>query len=129
MRPTIRLEGLTLAVANVKRSLAYYQTLGFKCTVNAAPNFAMLKLGEGSIGLLSQTQARKSGAIKATARQKRNIHVEISTDDLDRLYERLVAKGVKFHEPPHDEPWERSACAFDPDGYTVEFAQAPRGRK
>jgi len=32
-----------------------------------------------------------------------------------------------FHEPPHDEPWERSMAAFDPDGYTVEFAQGRRG--
>lgn len=129
VKPMLRLEGLTLAVANVRRSLAYYKKLGFKCTVDAAPNFAMVEIGGGSIGLLSQTQATKGGAEKASALQRRNIHVELSTDDLDELYKRLVAKGIKFHMPPHDEPWERSASAFDPDGYTVEIAQGDRGRK
>ena len=33
-----------------------------------------------------------------------------------------------FHEPPHDEPWERVVTAFDPDGYAVEIAQGRRGQ-
>jgi hypothetical protein len=45
------------------------------------------------------------------------------------LYQELLAKGVKFHISPHDEPWERSVTAFDPDGYSVEFAQGRRGKK
>ena len=59
--------------------------------------------------------------------QKLGIHVEFSTDDLDGLYAELLAKGVRFHEAPHDEPWERSMTALDPDGYSVEFAQGRRG--
>ena len=43
-------------------------------------------------------------------------------------HKKLLKKGVKFHTPPHDEPWERSATAFDPDGYSVEFAQGRRGK-
>ena len=72
-------------------------------------------------------EARKEGVEDATAAQKRAIHVEFSTEDLDGLYEELKAKGVAFHRPPHDEPWERSMTAFDPDGYAVEFAQGKRG--
>jgi hypothetical protein len=48
--------------------------------------------------------------------------------DLDGLYEELKAQGVVFHQPPHDEPWERAMTAFDPDGYAVEFAQGKRGK-
>ena len=62
-----------------------------------------------------------------TTFQKRAIHVEFSTDNLNALYEELTSKGVVFHEPPHDEPWERSMTAFDPDGYSIEFAQGLRG--
>jgi len=43
------------------------------------------------------------------------------------LYEVLEARGFHFASPPHDEPWERSMHAYDPDGYTVEFAQGLRG--
>jgi uncharacterized glyoxalase superfamily protein PhnB len=117
MAQNFRFEGMTLTVENVERSLGFY----------AAPAFAMLRLGAGTIGLLSVTEARKEGVADSTAAQKQAIHVEFSTDDLDVLYEELKAKGVVFHQPPHDEPWERAMTAFDPDGYAVEFAQGKRG--
>ncbi len=57
----------------------------------------------------------------------RTISREGVVADLDGLYEELKTKGVVFHAPPHDEPWERAMTAFDPDGYAVEFAQGRRG--
>jgi len=124
-----RFEGLTLTVEDIERSLAFYSgKLGLKVEVNAAPAFAMLRHGAGTIGLLAQSVAAKEGVAASSAVQKRGIHVEFSTDDLDGLYAALQARGVLFHEPPHDEPWERSMTALDPDGYTVEFAQGHRGR-
>lgn len=131
MKSQIRMEGLTLTVGDVKRSIEYYKKIGFVCVLNAAPNFALVQLKDsmgGTIGLLAWREAAKDGAVKATPKQRRAIHVELSTDDLDGLYKKLTAKGVKFHKPPHDEPWERSATAFDPDGYSVEFAQGRRGK-
>ena len=42
----IRLEGLTLAVANVKRSIEFYRDkLGFEVEVDKAPEFAMIRVG------------------------------------------------------------------------------------
>jgi catechol 2,3-dioxygenase-like lactoylglutathione lyase family enzyme len=129
MTDKIRFEGLTLTVESIERSIEFYGgKLGLKVEVNAAPAFAMLRIGSGTIGLLSTAEARKEGVVDASAPQKRAIHVELSTDDLDGLYEELVGRGVSFHEPPHDEPWERSMTAFDPDGYAVEFAQGKRGQ-
>ena len=87
----------------------------------------MIRIGGGTIGLLSLAEARKEGVAEASSEQKRAMHVEFSTDDLDGLFEELKFKGVEFHHPPHDEPWERSMTAFDPDGYSVEFAQGRRG--
>ena len=128
MTDKIRFEGLTLTVESVPRSIAFYSgLLGLKVEWNAAPAFAMLRVGTGTIGLLSMTEARKEGVEDTNAAQKRAIHVEFSTDDLDGLYEELKSAGVVFHQPPHDEPWERSMTAFDPDGYAVEFAQGKRG--
>lgn len=132
MKSDIRMEGLTLTVKSVKRSIKFYtESFGFVCEWDAAPHFAMLRIGGPSgptIGLLAWSEALKEGVSKTTSRQSRAIHVEFSTDDLDGLYKRLVARGVKFHIPPHDEPWERSATAFDPDGYSIEFAQGRRGK-
>ena len=126
----MRFEGLTLTVESVERSIEFYSgKLGLKVEWNALPAFAMIRVdGGGTIGLLALAEARKEGVVEASAAQKRAIHVEFSTDDLDGLYEELKAKGVTFHQPPHDEPWERSMTAFDPDGYAVEFAQGRRGK-
>jgi catechol 2,3-dioxygenase-like lactoylglutathione lyase family enzyme len=129
MSETMRFEGMTLTVESVERSIEFYAgKLGLRVEWNAAPAFAMLRVGAGTIGLLSAAEARKEGVEDSSAEQKRAIHVEFSTDDLDGLHEQLKAKGVVFHWPPHDEPWERSATAFDPDGYSVEFAQGRRGK-
>jgi len=124
----LRFEGLTLTVENVERSIAFYSgKLGLKVEWNAAPAFAMIRHGGVTLGLLALAEARKEGVEEMPPAQKRAIHVEFSTDDLDGLYEGLEANGVAFHQPPHDEPWERSMTAFDPDGYAVEFAQGKRG--
>ena len=128
MPEKMRFEGLTLTVESVERSIDFYSgKLGLKVEWNAAPAFAMLRVGTGTIGLLAVAEARKDGVEDSNAAQKRAIHVEFSTDDLDGLYEELKSAGVVFHQPPHDEPWERSMTAFDPDGYAVEFAQGKRG--
>ena len=128
MNEKLRYEGITLTVESIERSLAFYAgKLGFAIAVNAAPNFGMVRLGAASIGLLSLEIARKEGVPDSTPEQKRLIHIELSTDDLDGLYEELKGRGVAFHEPPHDEPWERSMTAHDPDGYPVEIAQGKRG--
>lgn len=131
MNDRIRFEGLTLTVASVERSLEFYAgKLGLAVEVKAPPAFAMIRVGGkggGTIGLLSVTEAKKEGVADSSAEQKRAIHVELSTDDLDGLHEQLKSRGVVFHAPPHDEPWERSMTALDPDGYAVEFAQGRRG--
>ena len=61
--PTLQFEGLTLTVADVEQSIAFYQgKLGLHVEVNAAPAFAMIRMGGasgGTIGLLSRNEARK----------------------------------------------------------------------
>ena len=132
MTVKLRFEGLTLTVEHVQRSVDFYEKkLGLSVEINAAPDFAMVRIGAspgGTIGFLSSSRARAEGAAEMTTLQKRSIHVEFSSDDLEGLYQELQSRGVVFHEPPHDEPWERSMTALDPDGYAVEFAQGLRGR-
>jgi catechol 2,3-dioxygenase-like lactoylglutathione lyase family enzyme len=132
MQDKLRFEGLSLTVASVAKSVEFYcKTLGFEVAYNHAPAFALIRVGgelDGSIGLLSMEEARKEGAEEMTSTQKRAIHIELTTDDLDTVYAELTARGMTFHEPPHDEPWERVMTAFDPDGYSVEIAQGRRGQ-
>lgn len=131
--PDVRLEGLTLRVADVARSIAFYSgKLGFTVEIDKAPQFAMIRVGGpggGTIGLLVHDGDDPSGSGSTTVAQRAGIHVELSTDDLDALYAALKRRGVEFVEPPHEEPWERSMRLHDPDGYTVEFAEGRRGHR
>jgi catechol 2,3-dioxygenase-like lactoylglutathione lyase family enzyme len=126
----VHLEGLTLAVASVRRSMKFYgETLGFKVVVDAAPDFALVRIGGkggGTIGLLALKHAVGGKVKRVTPSMRAGAHIELSTSDLDGLYRQLSARGVEFEGPPHDEPWERLARAHDPDGYTLEFAQGER---
>ena len=105
MADVVRLEGLTLSVADVKRSIAFYRDkLGFVVEIDK-PHFALIRVGGprgGTIGLLS---SRYTGGKRPTRAGRAAISVELGTDRLDALYEKLRARGVVFHEPPHDEPW------------------------
>jgi catechol 2,3-dioxygenase-like lactoylglutathione lyase family enzyme len=125
----VRLEGLTLRVASVRRSMEFYgEKLGFAVEIDKAPHFAMIRVGGpggGTIGLLPNDPATAG----LTPEQRAGIHIELTTDRLDELYQILKARGVVFFEPPHEEPWERSMRAHDPDGYTVEFAEGRRGHR
>jgi predicted enzyme related to lactoylglutathione lyase len=125
----VRLEGLTLRVESVQRSMEFYgRLLGFTVEIDKAPDFAMIRVGGpkgGTIGLLPVEQ----GEPTMSAEQRAGIHIELTTDDLDALYEKLKTRGIEFFESPHEEPWERSMRAYDPDGYTVEFAEGRRGHR
>jgi catechol 2,3-dioxygenase-like lactoylglutathione lyase family enzyme len=125
----VRLEGLTLRVADVRRSIEFYGgKLGFAVEIDKAPDFAMIRIGGpqgGTIGLLPH----EADEWQATDARRAGIHIELTTDNLDALYEALKARGVEFFEPPHEEPWERSMKAHDPDGYIVEFAEGRRGHR
>jgi catechol 2,3-dioxygenase-like lactoylglutathione lyase family enzyme len=127
----VRLEGFTLAVEDVDRSVEFYgRKLGLVVEANRAPTFALIRVGGplgGTIGLLSSHLPEAAGARSMSREARAAIQVELSTDNLDALYEELKARGVHFHRPPQDHPWERSMQTYDPDGYTVEFAQGRRG--
>ena len=129
----VRLEGLTLRVADVGRSIEFYRDkLGFAVEIDKAPQFAMIRVGGptgGTIGLLVHDSADPLDSKSSTPAQQAGIHVELTTDHLDALYAQLKARGVEFFEPPHEEPWERSMKAHDPDGYTIEFAEGRRGHR
>ena len=125
---SIRFEGFSLPVSDVNRTVAFYRDLlGVKVEQHHGNNFALLRIGEGTIGLLRAEISDAGTMANLTPEARSAIHVEFSTDDLDGLYTTLMARGVVFHEPPHDEPWERAMATHDPDGYTVEFAQGRRG--
>ena len=94
----VRLEGFTLAVEDVNRSVEFYgEKLGLVVEANRAPTFAMIRVGGplgGTIGLLSTRLPEAAAARTMTREQRAAIQVELSTDELDLLYEQLTARGL-----------------------------------
>lgn len=124
-----RFEGFSLPVTDVNRTVAFYRDLlGIPVEQQHGNTFALLRIGAGTIGFLRAAIADAKTMANLTPEARSAIHIELSTDDLDALYVKLMERGVVFHEPPHDSPWERAMAAYDPDGYTIEIAQGLRGQ-
>jgi len=53
---------------------------------------------------------------KTTPLEEGNTGILFHVDDLNKTYEELSKKGVKFTHPPKDEGWGAFAMFADPDG-------------
>ena len=117
-----RMEGVSLPVADVAASVAFYTRLGFtrEPQVASSEAFGLLRTSGSTLGLIL-----KSGEISKAIRD--GIHIELQTDDLDGLYAECQRLGIEVESPPRDLPWERVMVIRDPDGFRVEFAQGVRG--
>ncbi|GAB3389406.1 hypothetical protein GCM10027452_38180 [Micromonospora halotolerans] len=111
--------GITLLVADLDRSLAFYRDLGF----------AEVDRGEGNAVLASgPTRLVLRRVTGAAPISRRLVHVNLEVDDIQAAYERLRESGVRFTYAPRVvnrgtklEVW---AAAFrDPDGHGVALTQ------
>ena len=112
---TASLEGLTLHVADLDRSLEFYGKIpGARVLHHRPGNFAMLQIGKARLGLLARAQSL-------------GFHLEIETGDLEAMYAQLRAAGIEPKTPPTKKPWgEVDFTVTDPDGNLVEFGE-PHG--
>lgn len=57
-------------------------------------------------------------------------HIAFTVDDINRAYQELLRKGVKFNSPPQREPNVEWASVYlhDPDGAILEFTQLMRDK-
>lgn len=51
-------------------------------------------------------------------------HFALEVDEIDRLYDELASRGVRFNSPPEVvRPGVKAAYFHDPDGMTIEIVQ------
>jgi catechol 2,3-dioxygenase-like lactoylglutathione lyase family enzyme len=109
----MRLNHVTLRVADLERSVAFYQLLGFTQLV-ASDGYARFLCpdGESTLSLESRGEPPRSTGTEVT------IHFE--TDRLDALVAELEDRGVVFEQQPTDQPYLwREATLRDPDGHRL----------
>ena len=109
------ISAITLAVADMARSVAFYRDcIGLPLLYGGpAAAFASFRVGSGYLNLTAQSPdfAWWGRAI-------------FYVDDVDALYQRLTALGLTADTAPADAPWgERYFHIKDPDGHELSFAR------
>ncbi|MEQ4303567.1 VOC family protein [Plantactinospora sp. B6F1] len=112
--------GITLLVADLERSIAFYRDL---------LGFFEIDGGEGSAVLASGATRLVLRAIREVAPiNRRLVHLNLEVNDVTAFYEELLGKGVKFTYAPRavnrGAKLELWAAAFrDPDGHGIALTQ------
>jgi catechol 2,3-dioxygenase-like lactoylglutathione lyase family enzyme/DNA-directed RNA polymerase subunit RPC12/RpoP len=115
---TIRnISAVTFAVRDMRRSIQFYQGLGFQLIYgDAQAQFATLQAGQAFVNLVLSTDYEAQWWGRAIFR----------VDDADAQFQTVVAAGLKA-DPPSDAAWgERFFHVIDPDGHELSFAQLLR---
>jgi catechol 2,3-dioxygenase-like lactoylglutathione lyase family enzyme len=114
-------------VRDVEASVSFYvDLLGFEETfrtpAEGTPEHVELKLGGLILGLASTESAKNTHGLTTGGGNPR-AEVCLWTDDVDKAYATLVARGVPSLSAPHDflEGRLRAAWLSDPDGNPVEI--------
>lgn len=111
---TTSLEGVSLHVADVEKSVAFYSKFpGAKLIMHREGQFAKFKIGDGHIQVVAIPPDEKS------------FHIEMNAPDLHALYENLKAAGIEPDGPPTKRSFGRTNFrVHDPDGNVLEFDMA-----
>lgn len=110
------LSAVTLHVAEMARSFAFYEALGFPVHYgDPGSTFASFHVGPSAY-LNLQVAAAPPEAVWG--------RVIIHVDDVDAFHERCRRMGAAPAAPPADAPWgERYFHVLDPDGHELSFAK------
>jgi uncharacterized protein len=134
MRPRIHV--LTLGVADLERSLAFYRALGFESEGIIGTEFpggtaAMFDLEDGLIFALygrEDLERDANATFDAPGRGEFSIgHLVASRREVDAVLEAAQAAGATLTEDPRERPWGIYSGYFrDPDGHLWEVIWNPR---
>src|SRR5258708_29765886 len=101
-------QGLTLHVRDVELSREFYLRIpGITLAGHRQGEVALLEINGCLLGLLQLPKAA--------------FHIELGTQDLDRMYDHLVRKGIEPLSAPRERQWgEKAFNGTDPDGHGLQ---------
>lgn len=121
-----------LSVTNLKSSLKFYQTIGFKIEYERPEHkFVFLSLGEIQFMLQEITEDDKWDVAPLTYPLGNGINFQLEVDNVDAIYEALVNNNYKIAFEI-EENWYRQDNRLlgnkeflvqDPDGYLLRFSE------
>lgn len=117
----MRLNHVTLRVADLERSVGFYRSLGL-IQIVASDGYARFVCPDGDSTLSLESR-------EGSAADRGSISIHFESERLDELVAQLVAEGVEFEQPPTDQPYLwREAVLRDPDGHRLFLYHAGSNR-
>jgi catechol 2,3-dioxygenase-like lactoylglutathione lyase family enzyme len=106
--------GLALSVKSLKKTVPFYEALGFECRKQDETHAALYSnwfwIDCLVIGKDERAKLEKGGAVVTY----------LSVDDVDKFHKHLLSKKIKPASKPEDKPWgNREFVLRDPDGYNL----------
>ncbi len=113
--PIETISAVTLAVTDMARSFAFYESLGFRLRYGGPDaTFTSFELHDGYVNLGARDEPVESGWGR----------IVLYVDDVDAVYARATELGYEPEAAPRDAPWgERFFHLHDPDGHELSFAR------
>lgn len=110
------ISAITLATHDMARAVRFYRALGFPLLYGGeSASFTSFRAGTGYLNLIAQPAERQWCWWG---------RVIFYVADVDALYRRAVALGLRPQAPPRDAEWgERYFHLTDPDGHELSFAR------
>lgn len=109
------ISAITLATRDMPRAVLFYEALGFPMKFGGPQEaFTSFAFGGSYLNLIVDTRAPVAWWGR----------VIIYVSDVDALYRKALAAGLKPSLEPSDAPWgERYFHITDPDGHELSFAK------
>lgn len=127
MKPAIHL--LTLGVADLAESLAFYERVGWKAAPESVEGNVVFFQANGFVfGLYPQKELSKDIQAGSTMPAPGGITMAQNFHDEEAMKAGLAAfeaAGGRVLRAPFKAPWGLIAYAADPDGHVWEFAHVP----
>ncbi len=113
---------VSIPVSDQERAKDFYvNKLGMSLTTDssAIPGMRWIEVapkgGGASLTLVTWFKSMPPGSLNGLV---------LTSDDIQADYKAFVAKGVRFEEPPKEQPWGTEAVFSDPDGNRIVLHKA-----
>lgn len=123
-----RISIITLGVADLQRSTAFYESLGWTNSAKA-PSIAFFEMQGSTLGLYEWSALADDAKVPAESSGFRGVALAMnvgSTDEVDEVFAEWVAAGATPMVEPHTAFWGGySSYVADLDGHLWEVAYNP----
>lgn len=124
-----RISLVTLGVGDLSRSMAFYESLGWRRSVRQAEGVAFFQMGGMAFGLFPLDSLATDAGVSPVRSGFSGFALAHNTrtrDEVDAVLAEAVAKGGRLVKPAEEAVWGGYSGYFaDPDGFLWEVAWNP----